>query len=86
MFDKLKYIKRYITKFNELKEFKTNVEQLFELKKLELLNIHSSQLHKSKEVELVHQINILAFILIQPQIAEDNISGTLRVYPNLIKS
>lgn len=65
--------------------FKEWVRAQFEIKKVNLLHTHRKKNRRDEEKRLVTEINVIAELLDQPRINVNNIAGTLRVYPNLIK-
>ena len=66
-------------------DLQEKIEQLYEKKKVILLDVHRQKNRRKEEIKLVHEINILADLVGKDKINIDNIAHTLRVYTSLIK-
>ena len=69
----------------EIELVKKHLSHVYEKKKLVLLKVNRTQPRSPYELQLIHEINLLAELLKEQKINKDNISETLRVYPSKIK-
>jgi hypothetical protein len=65
--------------------FKEWVVTQYEIKKVNLLHLHRKQRKNDDMKRLIMEINVIAELLNESKINSDNVAGTLRVYPKLIK-
>lgn len=74
-----------MSELESLKKWRLSIQKLFEHKKGLLLIMHSKNVGGRDRTQLINEINMLAKILLQEGVNEENIAGSLRVYPNRYK-